>query len=51
MGGEVTDILVYWIIFNAIESERVTGSKVRNISTLGDAVTTKVVTLTHPTLK
>ena len=26
MGGELTDILVYWIIFNALESERVTGS-------------------------
>ena len=24
MGGELTDILVYRIIFNAIESERVT---------------------------
>ena len=26
MGGELTDILVYRIIFNAIETERVTGS-------------------------
>ena len=26
MGGELTDILVYRIIFNTIETERVTGS-------------------------